>query len=89
MAEEAWGGTAAACCGAHQSPAVLRGLCSGTAPWENSLQRKDAFRRSWGHAGKVPGKCIEECVVSRAHEGRLEDRGIFYRIILEREGLLA
>ena len=59
MAEKAWGGAAAACCGAHQSPAFLRGICSGMAPWENSLQRKDAFRRSWGHAGKVLGKCTE------------------------------
>lgn len=92
MAEEAWGGAAAACRGAHQSPAFLRGICSGMAPWENSLQRKDAFRGSWGHAGKVSGKCTErkrESVVARAHEGRLEDRGISYRILLEREGLLA
>jgi hypothetical protein len=35
------------------------------------------------------GSVLRESVVSRAHEGRLEDRGIFYRILLEREGLLA
>lgn len=35
------------------------------------------------------GSVLRESVVSRAHKGRLKDREICYRILLEREGLLA
>eukprot|EP00072_Mus_musculus_P046410 XP_006521756.2 PREDICTED: endothelin-converting enzyme 2 isoform X3 [Mus musculus] len=63
MAEKAWGGAAAACCGAHQSPAFLRGICSGVVlgPHTRELSRGAGDRPpqpcpfpSAGHSLQLP-----------------------------------
>lgn len=57
MVEVAWGGAAAAGCRAHQSPAVLCGICPGMAPCVSyPFPPKNAIRsRSWGYAGQGLG----------------------------------
>lgn len=62
VVEDPRGGAAAASCGTHQSPAVLRGICPGMAPRGRTgyvsrpLPPKEAIRRSWGSFGKGAGK---------------------------------
>lgn len=74
MAEQAWGRAAAASRGAHQSPALLCGICPGTALLGDLgpapfLLRPGQVIRSLGHAGKQLRNGTEVGVRKEVWEG--------------------